>query len=133
MSYIVSIRRPPENPISESEIRALVDRDPTLSLDPNASVSGELLIQWRAEPGSESVGFLFSGGSIDTTTTPSNAALRRMQLLAAALGARVFGEEGEDMTEADVPDAEVGAKGAFGCLLAALGLGALAAWWFFMR
>lgn len=111
----------------------MVDSDATLSLDPSASVSGELLIQWRPESDSERVGFLFSAGSIDTTTTPSNATLRRAQLMAAELGARVFGEEGEDITEADVPKAEVSTKGACGCLLAVLGLGALAVWWIFIR
>ncbi len=132
MSYTVSIRRTPENPLTESEIRALVDGDPTLSLDSTAGVPGELILRWQADPHSESVGFLFSDGCLDTAAAPSNASLRRMQSWAAALDARLVGEEGQDLTEIDVPSAEVGTGTACGCLLAAAGLVAAGVWWLFI-
>lgn len=131
MSYVVSIRRLDGSPITVDDLRLATREDQSFR---EAAISnGEALhpsvldLEWLPEGSQSPVSFSLSAGEV-TVTTPSNAALRKLQELAGRLGASVIGEEGEDLTSVPVP-----AQEASGCgpaefvivfLLAALGL-----WW----
>ncbi len=115
MSYIVSIARQ-EHPIEPPEFRRLVESDPELSIAESAVDHGVLDVWWRTSTEAESVALVLSAGRIEATT-PSDAALRKMQVLAAELDARIIGEEGEDLTDLEVSDVEFNPNAAWGCLL----------------
>ena len=115
MSYVVSIARK-ERPIEVSELRRLVESDPELSILESAVDHDVLDVLWRNSTEAEPVAFVLSAGSIEVTT-PSDAALRKMQLLAGQLDAKIIGEEGEDLTNVEVLDVEFSPNAAWGCLL----------------
>lgn len=106
MSYIVSIRRKEGHYISDAELRALIDKDTSLhevSLqDVKCEEASACVVEWLPEGGSKPVLFVLEAGEV-SVTTPSDAALRKMQELARLLDASVIGEEGEDLTTVEVP------------------------------
>lgn len=132
MSYIVTIRRSSEPSISRKELLVRVSELADLELEVDRlSDDSNLVFHWTADPSGRPFGLVFHDGSIDTMKTPSHAVLRRLQALARELDARVFGEEGEDLTDAEAPDLPFDTNssgGCCGCLLVMLGLTALAAW-----
>ncbi|MCB1050486.1 MAG: hypothetical protein H6510_14700 [Acidobacteria bacterium] len=128
MSYVVSIRRPDSAQITAEEFRLLVTQDD--SFHPLGLEDGKSCVfEWLPPVGKNPVVFSFADGEV-SVTTPSHAALKKMQALARSLNARVIGEEGEDLTEVAVPDRELPfAAIAWGCALAILLFGA-GIWWF---
>ena len=128
MSYLVTIRRPDDRPILEGELRELAASDEELEV---SAAGEELLLRWR-QPGEQPFVFLVTEGRIDTTTTPSNAAVRKMQGVARSLGARVIDEDDQDLTDIDVPLTETAGAVTLGCYIIAAALVALIAWWIFL-
>ena len=96
MSYVVSIVR--EAPIDESELEDIASRDRGFELD---RADDTIILRWIDPESDMRESFVLIDGSLDITT-PSDAALIVAQALAAHLGAKVIGEEGEDLTDADV-------------------------------
>jgi hypothetical protein len=136
MSYVVSIRRPEGRAISVDELRSLVTQDESLHEasppDTGPDGVGYWALEWKATAGAKSVPFDLQGGEL-CVTTPSNAALRKMQELARLLDAQVIGEEGEDLTEVEVPDREFSpAMGLSGCAVGVV-LVVAALWWLVSR
>lgn len=115
MSYVVTIQRK-DRPISRTEFESAIKRRPDFTFPPaDDPVAGEPVAIWRAEPGDRPHYFVLVNGGIDVTT-PSNGALKQMQRMAEELGAEVVGEEGENLTDADIeskPPQSIG----WGCLL----------------
>ena len=133
MSYTVIIRRPDDRPILEAEVRGLVSGDGELAFPPLADADpGELLFHWT-RPGQQPVGFLLSHGQIGSTTTPSDEAVAKMQQLAKVLDAVVEGEDGEDLTNVEMPAGRVAGHGAGCYVFALLTFLAVAAWLLFFR
>ena len=131
MSYVVSIRRSEDSPITRDELRATVRDDPTFR--EATTVSGMILepsvldLEWRLGESDRPIGFCLCAGEV-TVTTPSNEALRKMQELARALGARIIGEEGEDLTSVQVPEHQPEGFGRGGLVVFLL-VAALALYW----
>lgn len=134
MSYIVEIKRVDVRPIEPAEVRALIAEDPELELDvdeaaPAAPASFDVLaFSWRPSPSADPVPLVLNRDGVIRTIggTPSNAILRKLGSIARALGARVVGEQGEDLTDAgEGPDVEPGALSGcltcLGCSLVGLG------------
>ncbi len=96
MSYVVSIVR--EAPIDESELEDIANRDRGFELD---RADDSMILRWIDPESDMRELFVLIDGSLDITT-PSDAALKVAQALAAHLGGQVIGEEGEDLTDADV-------------------------------
>ncbi len=96
MSYVVSIVR--EAPIGESELEDIANRDRGFELD---RADDTVILRWIDPESDMRESFVLIDGSLDITT-PSDAALKVAQALAAHLGAQVFGEEGEDLTDVEV-------------------------------
>ncbi len=133
MSYVVTIRRPNGPGLCVADVRAAIAEDASfgeLSCTSAESEAGPYEFPWRVSAESSPVSFVFESGAI-SVTTPSHAALRKMQQLAVCLNARVFGEEGEDLTDVAVPEHELSpGAGLAGCGVMILVLGVLA-WWAF--
>ncbi|MAT38787.1 MAG: hypothetical protein CL946_04205 [Ectothiorhodospiraceae bacterium] len=109
MSYIVSIVRE-GSPITVEEFHALTSGDERFTaLDEERTA-----FEWRQPESKRADHFALSEGAIDVTT-PSDAALEKMQSMALELGARIIGEEGEDLTDLDMS----ANKKAGGCFSAA--------------
>jgi len=99
MSYVVSITR--ANPtLSRSEVEEVIRSDPSFTLE-EAHNADTLVATWRESPTARSEAFVFADESIDVTT-PTHAALGKMQQIAVALHASVTGEGGEDLTDVEV-------------------------------
>lgn len=103
MSYVVSIRR--DAAITSEELRAIVEGDAELTISTAADEHADeaMMLAWQADENVDPEFFVLSQGAVDVTT-PSNNALRKMQALAERLGAQVFGEEGEELTDVEVSD-----------------------------
>ena len=103
MSYVVSIRK--DAAISENELQAAVESDPELAIAVSdvELADGVVVIEWRPEKDADPEYFVLYKGVVDVTS-PSNGALKKMQSLAVALEAQVFGEEGEELTDVEVSD-----------------------------
>ena len=128
MSYVVSIRR--RTAVTVDELRAIVDNDDELRILEGDSVpAGTMTLEWQDERGSRAEMFVLSDGVIDATT-PSSAALAKLQSLAAALGAKVIGEEGEDLTDVEIGDDVPGGCGLLGWTIVFLATLVTAYWWF---
>lgn len=128
----MSIRRSEGSAISAAELRALVANDSTLREAESADSATVCNLEWTPEAGAKPVLFVFESGEV-SATTPSNATLRKMQEIACLLGAKVTGEEGEDLTEVAVPDREFSpVVGISGCAIVVL-LVAGALWWLLSR
>lgn len=110
MSYVVSIRR--DAAITVDELQSAVEADPEFSVETSTVqlADGVMELAWRPTEDADAECFVLSKGVIDVST-PSNSALRKMQAVAANLGAQVFGEEGEDLTDVEVADALPGGCG----------------------
>lgn len=110
MSYVITIRR--NSPISPDELRSAIDGDSQFTIATgDVVVSDDILeLAWCPDDAAKPEYFSLSNGAIDVTT-PSNGALQRMQTLAHALDAEVTGEEGEDLTDVEVPGVEAGGCG----------------------
>lgn len=110
MSYVVSIRR--EAAITSEELRAIVEGDPELTISTAADEHADdaMLLAWQADENADPEFFVLSQGAVDVTT-PSNNALKKMQAVAEQLGAQVFGEEGEELTDVEVSDVASGGCG----------------------
>ena len=121
MSYVVSIKRE-GIPITLSEFESARS-----GIDGFATEPGNVM--WYAEPKAKAQYFMFEDGIV-SVTTPSNAALRTMQVVAKQLKARVYGEEGEDLTDVDVPTTDPSKWGCVGLLLLIAGVAYLV-WWLF--
>ncbi len=131
MSYVVSIRRSDGSSIAPPEIEALVAADSelrklTLCLRP---VILMLLIAWRSADQSATATFLLSEGGLHSTTTPSNAVLRKLQQMSRLLGARLIGEDGDDITDIEITGVEPSAAFSWGCLVVVGSAVLLAIWW----
>lgn len=121
MSYVVSIRR--KLPITEQDLIAAIDGDRYFSIADTDELTSDLVVlHWREQADSAKVNFVLHRGVIDITT-PSSSALEAAQSLAVSLGAEVFGEEGEDLSNFNVPDNVAVGCGPF--VWAILGIGAL--------
>lgn len=127
MSYVVSIRRA-GSPLEAGEIETVFRDDPDFDLDEDEDGAGALVATWRASDAAPPETFVFFQGEV-TVTTPSNAALAKMQHMAKVLGASVAGEEGEDLTDAPVDPHSVAGGGPWGILLALAIVVALLGWW----
>lgn len=92
MSYVVSITR--NSPITETDLRALARELPAFEVEDSGDSS---ILHWTDITTGKRESFFLSGGSLDIAS-PSDAALEAAQDLAARLGAKVSGEEGEDLT-----------------------------------
>ena len=103
MSYVVTISR--DAPIKDDELRTVLKDFAELEISETAhSDDGALLeIRWQPNGDAEPSYFVFSDGKI-SAYTPSDEALVQLQALAKSLQAQVFGEEGENLTEIEVPD-----------------------------
>jgi hypothetical protein len=135
MSYVVSIRRMEPAGITAEEFRSLAARDDSLHVadpHPEASESECCDVEWSPSSGGSPVLFAYYAGEV-SVATPSHAALRKMQELARLLGAKVIGEEGEDLTEVEVPDWEISpVAGLSGCAVIVILLVATV-WWLIAR
>ena len=126
MSYVVSIRR--KLPITEQDLIAAVDDDDQFSIAETDDLSSSsLVVRWQGEDEVATQYFVFHRGEIDITS-PSNSALEAAQSLATALGAGVVGEEGEDLTNVDLPESDESGCGPFVWAILAIG-GLLALYW----
>ncbi len=126
MSYVVSIRR--KSPIAEQELIAATDSDDQFSIaEADDLSSSSLVLCWRGEGEVSTQYFVFHRGEIDITS-PSNSALKAVQLLANALGAGVVGEDGEDLTNVNLPENDGSGCGPFVWAVIAIG-GLLALYW----
>ena len=119
MSYVISIKCLGGKPITASELREAIEHDPTLRemADEVETEPGVLSLEWVEEPGETPKVLTLYGGEIDVTS-PSDSTLQKMQELAGRLGARVIGEEGEDLT--DIHSSEFSAQtdqSGSGCLV----------------
>lgn len=120
MSYVVSIRR--KSPITEQELLAAVKSDAQFSIAETDDLANDsFVLQWIGENETSKEYFVFHHGEIDITS-PSNSALETAQSLAASLGADVVGEEGEDLTNVNLPETNDAGCGPF--VWAILGIGA---------
>jgi hypothetical protein len=132
MSYVVSLKRLGDRPISVSEFMELSSEDSSLRKAPSEVPlePGILELEWTDESGSAPEYFVLHAGEVEVTN-PSDRALRKMQELAVRLGARVIGEEGEDLTGVSVPHSAVPSSKS-GCAVVLLAVaGALL--WFLWR
>ena len=126
MSYVVSICR--KIPITEQELIAATDNDDQFSIAETDDLSNSsLVLRWQGENEVSTQYFVFHRGEIDITS-PSNSALEAAQLLATALGAGVVGEEGEDLTNVNLPEDDDSGCGPFVWAIVAIG-GLLALYW----
>lgn len=126
MSYVVSITR--ATPIDRAEVQALAAGSTTLELE---DADGFCTLHWTDPATDERGSFVLSDGSLDITS-PSDAALLAAQELAAQLGARVIGEEGDDLSNIQVSGDPAPSDGC-GPFVGSIFLIAtlLAAYWFF--
>jgi hypothetical protein len=110
LSYVVSIRR--DTAITSEELRAIVEGDTELTISTAADEHADdaMLLAWQSDENADPELFVLSQGAIDVTT-PSNIALKKMQAVAEQLGAQVFGEEGEELTDVEVSDVASGGCG----------------------
>jgi hypothetical protein len=111
VSYVVSLQK--EGGISVAGLRLAIEGDFefTIAEESGQSEYEVFELSWQA-PDSDSGPeyFMLDHGRIDITT-PSNGALRKLQSLAEKLGAEVIGEEGETLTDVNVPDVPEGGCG----------------------
>lgn len=84
MSYIVSIRRT----IQKQEFLSLIQHEPSFRVE--SQNDDCMVVEWTH--GREQAFFVLSQGTIDVTT-PSEAAFKKMEEIAARLEAEVIGEE----------------------------------------
>lgn len=96
MSYVVSIVR--DTPIDPVEVGALAAASPAFELE---DADGFCVLHWAGDETARRESFVLSDGALDITS-PSDAALVAAQAIAAELGARVIGEEGEDLSDVRV-------------------------------
>lgn len=126
MSYVVAVER--DVPIDQAELEALAAGSPVLELD---NSDGFCVLHWKNPITNKRESFVLSKGSLDITS-PSDAALTFAQDLATQLGAKVVGEEGEDLSDIHVTGGPVASTGcgpfAVSVLLVAV---LLAAYWLF--
>jgi hypothetical protein len=110
LSYVVSIRR--DKAITADELRSVVEGDPEFSDSTAADEHADdvMVLAWQTDENADPEFFVLSQGAVDVTT-PSNNALRKMQAVAEQLGAQVFGEEGEEVTDVEVSDVASGGCG----------------------
>lgn len=129
MSYIITLRRSLGKPISAEEVHSVIEHASDLELESAPSEVDEVLFRWTGGEEGSPLDLLFSRGEIETATTPSNAALRRLQRLAEELNASLFGEEGEDLSDVDVPDIETAKASVWGAVAVVAFVVALLIWW----
>ena len=135
MSYVVSIRRT-GSPIEAGEIETVFRDDSDFDLDDDdddddddgGDGAGALVATWRASDAAPPETFVFFEGEV-TVTTPSNAALAKMQHVAKVLGACVAGEEGEDLTDVPVDPRPPAGERKWGIVLVPAVVVALLWWW----
>ena len=105
MSYVVSIVR--DTPIDPEEVRTLATALPAFEIE---DADGVFILHWSDSENDKRESCVLSDGSLDTKT-PSDGALEAAQELAARLGARVVGEEGEDLSTVHVTGSPPAAAG----------------------
>lgn len=123
------VRRPVATPITRDELESLVAASSDLRLNEGPADDGDLLFHWATSEPGDAVEFVLVNGEISTLTTPSNAALRRIQMLATELEARVYGEEGDDLTDVPVPEWEQSSSGTWGCVALLAVFVTIVVWW----
>ncbi len=126
MSYVVSVVR--DSLIGEAELEEFASDSGAFEIERS---DGFLILHWRDPAEGKRESFVLTDGSLDITS-PSDAALVAAQEIAARLGARVVGEEGEDLSDVHVTgtaptSAGCGPVAATIAIIAAL----LAAYWLF--
>lgn len=128
MSYIVSICRDEGPPISRSEVLALAESE-GLRVDQPTPAADEFRFFCTDAKGEFAL--LYLEGRIESSTTPSNEVLVTMQRITQRIDARLIGEEGEDLTEVEPPDAvpEITPARVWGCIAVVVLLIAALAWW----
>ena len=128
MSYIVSIRRDKGPPISRDEALAIAESE-GLRVDPSTRAANEL--RFFCTDATGEFALLHLEGRIESSTTPSNDVLVTMQRIARRLDARLIGEEGEDLTDAEQPEdvPEITPVRVWGCIALLVLLIAAVAWW----
>jgi hypothetical protein len=116
MSYVVTIKRPAEAfPLTVEEVTSV------LSSDAAFSQTGEASWEWRGTNPRDSLTLTFHIDAVSTEgrLPRSPEWLQALRRTAAALNARVHGEEGEEITEAE-PGRISWLSSAGGLLLAAV-------------
>jgi hypothetical protein len=130
VSYVVTIKRQNGAAVTPQQLQAAIADDPSLrakSLDADNLEHDYLELSWHPEGQSKPALFILQAGEV-CVTTPSDSALRKMQELAGRLGARVIGEEGEDLTDVPIPESELSWAGLTGCAVIVVVLAAVV-WW----
>ena len=89
--------------------------------------SDSFVLHWTGARETATEYFVLERGEIDITS-PSNSALKAAQSLAVSLGAEIFGEEGEDLTDVDIPEIESTGCGPFAWVILVIG-GILSLYW----
>lgn len=123
MSYVVSIKRE-SAPIAQSEFESMLE-----GISGFRKEGSDVLWQ-AADPKSKKNYFVLEESGVISVNTPSNAGLRAMQELAKPLRARVIGEEGEDLTDVEVPEGEASLLGCATVIVVLSAVGYFL-WWLF--
>jgi hypothetical protein len=110
LSYVVSLRR--DVAITGEELQSAIQDDSEFTISNSAvEPAGDVMeMVWKLNEDIDAEVFVLSQGVVDVST-PSNSALIKMQAVAEILGARVVGEEGEELTDVEVSDAVPGGCG----------------------
>jgi hypothetical protein len=103
VSYIVSVKRA-DSPITASELAEYAETDPDLVwvADPTDATSGYL--EWSGTNNSDRAAFTLDDGHIATNRTPTGPDVPKLGEISRALGADVFGEEGERFEDSELVD-----------------------------
>ena len=127
MSYVLTIRRAEgEVPLDRHDIDRLLAYDDSLSLE-----SDEVIV-WRHPDSGEAFHINLEASSLWTDSSHGVAGdvfLPKLRDIATTLDARILGEEGEDLSEAEVSESSGGVQvlhGMLGALIFVLSLPVLA-------
>jgi hypothetical protein len=133
MSYVVTVKRTAGPPISYQEFVEIVSKDPAFSPDPVSAQLPEPSFQWIAPKSKKESFFHFWSPEI-AVETPSGEALRKLQDIAKQLNAEVFGEEGENLSNAEASDLDTGDGGVLSssCITAIIIGGLIVLYWIFV-
>lgn len=128
MSYIVTISRDKGPPISKSEVLALAESE-GLRIEEPPQAASVIVLSCKDAHGEFPLQYL--EGRIESSNTPSNEVLITMQRIARRIDARLIGEEGEDLTDVELPDnvPEITSARVWGCIAVLVLVLTALAWW----
>jgi hypothetical protein len=106
MSYVVSVRRSDDAPITYPEFAEAISGDTAFSVAPDSQGMTEPSFVWTADDTGHQTYFHFWIQEV-TIESPSGSALRKLQELARQLDADVYGEEGEILSQVNPLDFEI--------------------------